>query len=479
MKHKHAIMALLLVATFSSCNKLLDKKPIVDLPAENFWKSKNDLKAGMAGVYSGIQQMLSFNYLVWGDIRSDNIDISASSTYRVHFLNALTATTTGSDWTQVYSAIGNINTALKYVATIRDRDPSINETEVNDNLAQLYALRAYCYFTIIRVWGNAPIWTEPYEDIKESPYKARSSVDSVMNLVILADLEKSIPLFDLTKTRVVWYATQGMAWALLTDVYMWRKEYEKALIASNNLIGKYDLLPKDRWKELFIAPDQDNSNKAENIWSLYWDWNVNGASGLYSQFTNGSNSTTAAMDADLYNRWVQDKNTDVRFALTTDTNSTTHQKNQKFIPINLDANKMQIYPKNGQQNTHYCIYRMADILLLRAEAYARLSKFQEAQDIVNAIKTRAGLKPIVFNGADIEGAIDIILLERQKELFGESKRWYDLIRNDRVLDVMNPVVLRRAITSDWGTDLRRILWPINRTVLNSNPLLVPNPPYSD
>jgi hypothetical protein len=141
---------------------------------------------------------------------------------------------------------------------------------------------------------------------------------------------------------------------------------------------------------------------------------------------------------------------------------------------------MQIYPKNGQQNTHYCIYRMADILLLRAEAFARLSRFQEAQDIVNAVKTRAGIKTIAFNGTDIEGAIDIILLERQKELFAESKRWYDLIRNDRVVTVMDQVVLRRTLgASGWGTDLRRILWPINRTVLNSNSLITPNPPYSD
>jgi tetratricopeptide (TPR) repeat protein len=480
MKLTYLIMVLLLTACLGGCNKLLNKKPIMDLPAEDFWKNRSDLKAGMAGVYSGIQQMLSVNFLIWGDIRSDNLEVGGNNTYRYHAVNALTATIQGSDWTPVYNAIGNINTALKYVTTIRDRDPSINELEVRDNLAQLYALRAYCYFTIIRLWGAAPIWTEPYEDIRQSPNKARSSVDSVMNLVILPDLNKSITLFDPTKVRVVWYVNVGMAYALLTDVYMWRKEFAKALEASNNLIGKYDLLPKDRWKELFIAPDQDNSSKAENIWSIPWDWNLNGTSGLYSQLTNGSNQVLCGMDEDLYNRWVTDRYTDIRFSLTTDTNSTSRQKNPKFIPVVLDANKMQIYPKNGQQNTHYCIYRMADILLLRAEAFARLSRFQEAQDIINAVKVRAGLRPIILGGGDVEGAVDIILMERQKELFCESKRWYDLVRNDRVTAVMNPIVFRRSLFAfNWGTDLRKILWPINRTVLNSNSLLVANPPYTD
>ncbi|AXY74324.1 RagB/SusD family nutrient uptake outer membrane protein [Paraflavitalea soli] len=480
MKLIYFFLALVLTASLSGCSKLLDKKPITDLPAEEFWKSKNDLKSGMAGVYSGIQQMLSNNYLIWGDIRSDNLEQGGNNNFRVHFVNALTATTVGSDWTPIYSAIGNINTALKYVATIRSRDASINETEVNDNLAQLYAMRAYCYFTIIRLWGKAPIWTEPYEDITQSPLKARSSVDSVMNLVILPDLAKAISLFDPTKVRVVWYVNAGMAYALLTDVYMWRKEYAKAIEASQNLIGKYDLLPKDRWKELFIAPDQDNSNKAENIWSLPWDWNVNGTSGLYNQLSNGSNSVSCGMDIDLYNRWVADRYTDIRFSLTTDTNSTSRQKHPKFIPVNLDANKMQIYPKNGQQNTHYCIYRMADILLLRAEALVHLNRFPEAQDLINAVKVRAGLKPIILGGGDVEGAVDIILMERQKELFCESKRWYDLVRNDRVPTVMNPIVFRRSnFLSDWGTDLRKILWPINRTVMNSNSLLESNPPYSD
>lgn len=476
---KRLCIAVALVVVLGSCKKLLDIDPVTSIAAEKFWKSKNDMKTGMAGVYSSIQTMLSSNYIVWGDLRSDNLDIGGNNNYKTQCLGALTATSAGTDWTLVYAAIGNVNTAIKYISTIINRDPSISQVEVNDNLAQLYSLRAYCYFTLIRVWGPVPLWTEPYENINEPPSRARSSVDSVMNLIILPDIQRAFPLFDPNKARMVWYVNSGMTYALLTDVYMWLKKYDKALEASNNLIGKYDLLPKDRWKEIFVAPDQDNSNRAENIWSIYWDWTTDKASGLYNQFSNGSNSTSCAMDIDIYNRWVTERYTDIRFALTTDTNSTTRQKQCKFLPVNLDANKFQVYPKNGQQNTYYCIYRWADIYLLRAEAYANLNDFASAGTIVNAVRVRAGLKPMIFTGTNVSDMLDVILYERQKELFGESKRWYDLVRNGRVPEVMNPILMRRGVPGGWGNDLRKILWPINRTVLNSNKLITPNQPWSD
>lgn len=74
-----------------------------------------------------------------------------------------------------------------------------------------------------------------------------------------------------------------------------------------------------------------------------------------------------------------------------------------------------------------------------------------------------------------------ILEERKLELYLEAKRWFDLVRTDKVIEVMDPVIKARQVRrgsppSGFG-DPRTILWPIHRNVLNANPKLEQNPPY--
>jgi hypothetical protein len=74
-----------------------------------------------------------------------------------------------------------------------------------------------------------------------------------------------------------------------------------------------------------------------------------------------------------------------------------------------------------------------------------------------------------------------ILGERKLELYMEAKRWFDLIRTGKVIEVMDPVLkgrqaLRQSPQIGFG-DTRKILWPLNRDVLNANIKLEQNPPY--
>jgi hypothetical protein len=74
-----------------------------------------------------------------------------------------------------------------------------------------------------------------------------------------------------------------------------------------------------------------------------------------------------------------------------------------------------------------------------------------------------------------------ILEERKLELYLEAKRWFDLIRTDKVFEVMDPILkarqaLRASPQIGFG-DARKILWPLNRNVLNANSKLIQNPPY--
>ena len=79
------------------------------------------------------------------------------------------------------------------------------------------------------------------------------------------------------------------------------------------------------------------------------------------------------------------------------------------------------------------VYRYAEVLLLLAEALDEQGKSSEALPYLNEVRDRAGLDDI----ASTTGLRDVIFNERRVELAFENKRWLDLVRTDRAVDVMS------------------------------------------
>jgi hypothetical protein len=100
------------------------------------------------------------------------------------------------------------------------------------------------------------------------------------------------------------------------------------------------------------------------------------------------------------------------------------------------------------------VFRYADVLLMRAEAYAQLGDADKAIALVNQIRTRAagstqmisgyqgsyGVKMYVANYKGTytkEEAIKIVKMERRLELAMESERFFDLVRWGDAATVLN------------------------------------------
>ena len=91
--------------------------------------------------------------------------------------------------------------------------------------------------------------------------------------------------------------------------------------------------------------------------------------------------------------------------------------------------------KIRQKESDIILMRLADILLLKAEALVETGNYKEAMEIVNnKIRSRAHVAAI--NATSADQARLAVENERQLELVLEGQRWFDLVRNDRLEAVM-------------------------------------------
>tara|TARA_R110002050_G_scaffold261556_1_gene401718 strand:- start:252488 stop:254125 length:1638 start_codon:yes stop_codon:yes gene_type:complete len=108
--------------------------------------------------------------------------------------------------------------------------------------------------------------------------------------------------------------------------------------------------------------------------------------------------------------------------------------------------------------------RLPETILIRAEAYFRMSDNQKAADDINMIRDRVNATLIAAGDVDL----DFILDERARELFIEESRWNTLLRMggtvavDRIRTYAKNDITRTTLTTDFN------LWPIPQSVIDRN-----------
>lgn len=501
MKKIFNISAAILVFSgfvMTGCEKFLDKQPISQLSQERFWKTPKDADIWIAGMYDAMQATLRANFYIWGEARGDNEQLAGTGTGQIKILtNTLTSDMTECNWNNLYRTISSANFAIKNIPTI----PDVSLPQIADQLGQAYTMRALMYFYAIRVWGPVPLIIEPYEALEgQVKFNERSEV-AVVKAQILKDIENALLYFDATAASI-YKLNRGSALALQTDVHMWFKEYDKAIVASDNLIAmkKYTLVAnKDDWKKMFIDP----ATSTETIFNMYWDYlQDGGGNSLASFYGSGSNTPNYKIRQPLWDTLIT-RAVDARLYLITDTldlyyrggkvkvsyeayNLNSTMLSCKFAPWdpakpNTTYNYLggYTYPPNNECQVHIPIYRLADVMLLRAEALNKVGRAAEAMDIVNTIRKRMSYPKLVtlLNTPDAAKLENTILMERQLEFWGEGKRWFDLVRTDKVVEIMDKILTDRGITGGFG-DIRKILFPIHSSVFEGNPLIKQNEPYT-
>lgn len=354
-----------------------------------------------------------------------------------------------------------------FTKAIYDSGKIITETPVNeaDNSKEAVALRAVVgeayfvrglsYFYLVRLFGDLPLILTP-EDAEKKDMQ-RVAVADIYDKAIVPDMERAVKWLPATsRTKDASTPSKWAAEAALGDIYMtmagWplnkgKEYYAKAESVLGDAIQNSGLKLAthyaDLWKEankttekefLFGIMHSNANKKASNYGKSYYP----------SDFAPNAGWSDYYASEKFYLAYPNDERKAHNFM--TEWNTKKGVVNYKKSADKLPAiSKYYDYNdglpgKSAQSNGITCIYRYADILLMYAEASVRAtnSVSAKATNALQEVQKRAqgyaddATVTTTTNPAEF---LDAVFDENGWEFFAEMRRWFDLVRLEKLKDV--------------------------------------------
>ena len=566
----------------SSCSDFLEIEPLNEIVLENFWNEKADVNDIIAGCYSGLQaDGLVSRMIIWGEARSENMGAGLNSTNDANLLNVLNenimATNAYTSWEGFYNIINRCNTVIKYAPQVAESDPSYTDSELKANIAEMVALRSLCYFYLIRTFRDVPYSTQAFTDDDQKFDLPATKFDVVLDSLI-SDLER-------VRTQAVKYyptttplyqtgrITQDAINAMLCEMYLWKKDYQKCIYYADLVIESKKTIAEEIQAMGAISGHTGSSMGSANTFDRYNGYPlVSGQvmSGVYGNAyatlfgtdveseraqarqeiifqlvfkddpANNSMPANVAINRLYGNAGVargylapsdyliddiakesgrtifadKNKNIDARIYENcqivnkginkyTTTSTLIQAAGTSSTPTSV-AYAMQY--SDGNCGANWVIYRLTDIMLLKAEALAQTMRegsdteaiaynapiLAQAFSLVNAVNKRAICQAtlqdtLVATDYSTKSQMEeLVLQERQRELMFEGKRWYDLVRRSQrdgntqtlVTAALRKVTGNGSLIQNKLTKMDAIYWPYNNDEIKVNKNLVQNPAFS-
>ncbi len=208
--------ALLLLAN-TGCKKTLDEVPYDFYSPGGVYNTGDDAEAAIAGVYADFNTYDWFIKPYWEFLSDDEDHISGASfaLNDVGAGNYLSSYKTPIMFQGPYVVIARANTVLERVPAIK-----MNVAQQNRILGEAYFLRAFSYFTLVKLFGPVPLRTASVTSIVDTSIP-RSSVADVYKQII-ADLQQGetlMPYQGDPGSGALGHVNKGAAQALLAKVY--------------------------------------------------------------------------------------------------------------------------------------------------------------------------------------------------------------------------------------------------------------------
>lgn len=512
------------ISLCSSCKDFLVEEPVNSTYSDAFWKKSSDLRSALAGNYALIRDVMSSGnwnvsprYFMYGDAvaktyftmqyTGDGLEGIQNGDYTFQYnVESL------GDWTKYYKAIAMSNILINRVPKVdasQFTDVANPEKFKNEILGEAYFLRALAYFMMVRVWGDVPIITEEYGDPISAPELPRSPKSDVMTQ-IEEDCVKARDLLEwqyssISDAKVT--ANKGSVHALLAHLYLWRATMSNA---QTNVVNLEDVQKAETSIDqvvqsgMYFQTDTTNYYKtfigksSEGIFEIGIDENNREGSNMHvaNLFLRTSHIQYAGTNSRCYvnpeyltnhfykitkewnwywnanlNEWewkegevlaLDDKDVRLKKSFTDlDTDRPTCIKYSNVSYRNTSQNQ------DAYISNNIIVFRLSDLLLLKAEIALYRGETVKAIDIINGFRRRNGADASSYLATNLtkDDVMYEYALERGKEMYLEGHLMYDLLRTRQYTNFVG-----------WLSESRfkqeGFYWPVNPALFKNNNKLV-------
>jgi hypothetical protein len=479
---------------FSSCDDFLDVESERVAKEDQQWVTLEDTRAALMGVYGLVRAALAENNTHWicGDLRAGDFTVTSRKDLQSVVDNDLKKPypllKEISNWRRFYAAINAASLFIEKAPRTFEKDRSYSEQNLRYDIAQARVLRAFTYFYMVRIWGDVPLITYSYDN-GSFPEIARTDAEVVLSFVKneLKSAIKMLP-FELGTSSNLYYGRQGSDWrgillnklsayAILAHVSAWEGNY-----ADVETYTTYIMDNATRINARYVSVADLTSTGG--IFSTYSDWRSSRLVSFVFPFRDSESTqcghleqlTLAApmVQKSIPDMYISNNLLHSIFNEVDDQRYGIDPKSGKYYTnyINNTESQYPVFSKvkviqDGEpRNNDYAVFgsvilfsRLEDIVLLRAEALCANNRPEEALEHLNTIREARGLKVVSYR-KDFENnkerVIQAVFNERRRELMGEGWRWYDLIREQKLLK-KDPALEELIIKGG-------IYWPVDEDI---------------
>ena len=455
MNNMKKIIILTIIAGlgFTGCgDEFLTIVPETRLSSATFFTKEADFQQAVNGAYVPLRSIVNDRAWLLSEMHSDNtyyarnplfgateqqedladfaLPAANGVTSNVHVLN---------QYRLDYQIIARTNQVLSAI------DEAEFSGESKNNLkGQAHFLRAYAYFELVRYFGKVPLHLTPVTVRQEAALPL--ATEEEVYAQIIEDASLAISMLPPKSKQEDGRATSGAAGTLLANIYMVQKEWAKAEALLREVVNsnEYSLIPN--YADVF-SNSTGNKNNMESVFEVNF---MEGSAGLNGSFLynfmprpiipeelvtitgtanpqplngEGNNIPTPDIIA-AYEEGDERKEASIAYI----TLSGSQRENKEYPYIKKYA---KTHALHGNHGMNWPVYRYAEVLLFLAEALAEQGKLGEAAIYLDQVRNRAGLGE--FSGGNMPEAI---YHERRVELAFENKRWFDLVRTGRAVEVI-------------------------------------------
>lgn len=354
------------------------------------------------------QQGANTSMGVMGDFRSDNMSMSEAPY---------------TDWNEFNSNLTSMEDQFfaplnrNMFKAILSANNVITNSSDGTHIGEAKFLRALSYFKLVLTFGDVSVILTPSGSITDFSGLARQPAATVYSDVIIPDLLDAIATLD-NSNIASGRASDLAARALLGKVYMHTGDFVSAepflqsVVNGATAVGvtlpvDFADVINDESSEIIFATQRSTSISDEYSFSEFTLW-----------YGGTEDKAQLPLNADLTAAFDAAGDT-TRKALTIDE---TVSSGAKY---------------NGNQDIDWIEIRLADVILLHAEALNENTNASGANSatilgLLDDIRTRAGLASLAGTQTSQAGVRQAIQDERRLELAFEGHRWFDLVRTGTV-----------------------------------------------